>query len=77
MDLEETGWGGGELIQLPDRGRQRAVVNAVMNLRVLYKIRYIYSVTSTEGWRVAYRQERSFSHHFLQCFTLTDFILRT
>jgi hypothetical protein len=36
MDLRETGWGGVEWIQLAqDRDRWRAVVNAVMNLRVL------------------------------------------
>jgi hypothetical protein len=36
MDLRETGWGGVNWIQLAqDRDRWRAVVNAVMNLRVL------------------------------------------
>jgi hypothetical protein len=36
MDLRETGWWGVEWIQLAqDRDRWRAVVNAVMNLRVL------------------------------------------
>jgi hypothetical protein len=36
MDLEEIGWGGVEWIRLArDRDRWRAVVNAVMNLRVL------------------------------------------
>jgi hypothetical protein len=36
MDLRETGWGGLEWIHLAqDRDRWRAVVNAVMNLRVL------------------------------------------
>jgi hypothetical protein len=36
MNLMENGWGGVEWIQLAqDRGRLRAVVNAVMNLRVL------------------------------------------
>jgi alpha-glucosidase (family GH31 glycosyl hydrolase) len=36
MDLREIGWGGVELIHLAqDRDRWRAVVNAVMNLRVL------------------------------------------
>jgi hypothetical protein len=36
MDLRETGWGGVEWIQLAQgRDRWRAVVNAVMNLRVL------------------------------------------
>jgi hypothetical protein len=36
MDLREIGWEGVEWIHLAqDRGRWRAVVNAVMNLRVL------------------------------------------
>jgi hypothetical protein len=36
MDLKEIGWGGVEWIHLAqDRSRWRAVVNAVMNLRVL------------------------------------------
>jgi hypothetical protein len=36
MDLEEIGWGGVEWIHLAqDRDRWRALVNAVMNLRVL------------------------------------------
>jgi hypothetical protein len=36
MDLRENGWGGVDWIQLAqDRDRWRAVVNAVMNLRVL------------------------------------------
>jgi hypothetical protein len=36
MDLREIGWGGVEWIQLAqDRDRWWAVVNAVMNLRVL------------------------------------------
>jgi hypothetical protein len=36
MDLREIGWGSVEWIQLAqDRDRWRAVVNAVMNLRVL------------------------------------------
>jgi hypothetical protein len=36
MDLKEIGWGGVEWIQLAQgRDRWRAVVNAVMNLRVL------------------------------------------
>jgi hypothetical protein len=36
MDLRESGWGGVEWIHLAqDRDRWRAVVNAVMNLRVL------------------------------------------
>jgi hypothetical protein len=36
MDLRDMGWGGVEWIHLAqDRDRWRAVVNAVMNLRVL------------------------------------------
>jgi hypothetical protein len=36
MSLRETGWGGVDWIHLPqDRDRWRAVVIAVMNLRVL------------------------------------------
>jgi hypothetical protein len=36
MDLREIGWGGVEWIHLAqDRNRWRALVNAVMNLRVL------------------------------------------
>jgi hypothetical protein len=36
MDLREIGWGDVEWIRLAqDRDRWRAVVNAVMNLRVL------------------------------------------
>jgi hypothetical protein len=36
MDLREIGWGGVEWIHLAQDGdRWRAVVNAVMNLRVL------------------------------------------
>jgi hypothetical protein len=36
MDLREIGWGGVEWIHLArDRGRWWAVLNAVMNLRVL------------------------------------------
>jgi hypothetical protein len=36
MDLREIGWGSVEWIELAqDRGQWRAVVNTVMNLRVL------------------------------------------
>jgi hypothetical protein len=35
MDLGETGWGGVDWVGLAqDRGKWRALVNAVMNLRV-------------------------------------------
>jgi hypothetical protein len=40
MDSREIGWGGVECIHLAqDRDRWRAVVNAVMNLRVMAKSR--------------------------------------
>jgi hypothetical protein len=36
MDLREIGWGSVDCIQLAqDRDRRRALVNTVMNLRVL------------------------------------------
>jgi hypothetical protein len=42
MDLTEIGWGGVEWIHLvQDRDRWRAVVNAVMNLRVLAPRSYL------------------------------------
>jgi hypothetical protein len=42
MDLRETGWADVEWIQLAqDRDRWRAVVNAVMNLRVLAPRSYL------------------------------------
>jgi hypothetical protein len=34
MDLQDVGWGIGWIDQAQDRGRWRAVVNAVMNLLV-------------------------------------------
>jgi hypothetical protein len=41
MDLRETGLGGGGWIRLAqDRDRWRAVVSAVMNLRVVAPLRY-------------------------------------
>jgi hypothetical protein len=44
MDLREIGWGGVEWIHLPqDKDRWRAVVSAVMNLRVLAPQSYIVS----------------------------------
>jgi hypothetical protein len=37
MDLQEVGWGGVDWIDMAqDRDRWRAVVNAVMNLRLLW-----------------------------------------
>jgi hypothetical protein len=45
MDLSETGWGSVDWIQLAqDRDRWRAVVSAVMNLRVLVPRSYLVSL---------------------------------
>jgi hypothetical protein len=42
MDLRETGWGSVDWIQLSqDRDRWRALVNTVMNLRVLVPRTYL------------------------------------
>jgi hypothetical protein len=35
IDLRDIGWGGGWIHLAQDRDRWRAIVNAVMNLRVL------------------------------------------
>jgi hypothetical protein len=44
MDLREIGWGGAEwILPAQDRGHWRAVVNAVMNLRVLAPLSYLVS----------------------------------
>jgi sorting nexin-29 len=49
MDLREIGWGGVEWIHLAeDRDRWRAVVNAVMNLRVLVLRRCLVSVPNCD-----------------------------
>jgi hypothetical protein len=46
MDLREIGWGSVDWIQLAqDRDRWRAVVNKVMNLRVLAPLSCIYAMT--------------------------------
>jgi hypothetical protein len=45
MDLREMGWRGVERIQLAqDRDRRRALVNTVMNLRVLVPRSYLVIV---------------------------------
>jgi hypothetical protein len=50
MDLLEIGSGGVDWIGLTqDRGRRRALVNAVMNLRVPYNAGKLSSVLTTRG----------------------------
>jgi hypothetical protein len=47
MDLRKTGWGSVDWIQLAhNRDRWRAVVNTVMNLRVLAPRSYYQDVTA-------------------------------
>jgi hypothetical protein len=51
MDLREIVWGSVEWIHLAqDRDLWRAVVNAVMNLRVLAPRSYIYIYTYIYKW---------------------------
>jgi hypothetical protein len=60
MDLREIGWGSVEWIQLAqDRDRWRAVVNTVVNLRVLAprsEFRFIQMISGLQraehNWRV-------------------------
>jgi hypothetical protein len=49
MDILEIGWGGVDLIDLAqDRDKWRALVNAVMNLRV--SIKYWETVKWLHNW---------------------------
>jgi hypothetical protein len=51
MDHREIGWGGIEWIDLAqDRDRWKALVNTVMNLRVLYNFGKFLSNFSTGGF---------------------------
>jgi hypothetical protein len=51
MDLREIGWGGINWIDLAqDRGQWRALVNTVMNLRVLYNVRNLLGGCATGGF---------------------------
>jgi hypothetical protein len=46
MDLRETGFGGVDWIRLAqDRDQRRALVNTVMNLRVLAPRRYLFNMS--------------------------------
>jgi hypothetical protein len=66
MDLKEIGWEGGvEGIHLAqDRDRWRAVVNAVMNLRVLARRR----------WLLSYAVPRSLYNFLSTFFRCTPFV---
>jgi hypothetical protein len=51
MDLREIGWGGMDWIYLAqDRDQWRAVVNTVMNLRVLQIVGKFLSSCATGGF---------------------------
>jgi hypothetical protein len=53
MDLREIGWGSVDWMQLAqDRDRWRAVVSAVMNLRVLALRSYLATVCLPQGTRL-------------------------
>jgi hypothetical protein len=62
MDLREIGWGSVDWIQLArDKDRWRALVNTVMNLRVLAPRSYLLSVSQIVvrgGPQVVSREER-------------------
>jgi hypothetical protein len=49
MDLKETGWGVKWIQLAQDRGRWRALVNAVINLRVLVPRSYTTVVQKPKG----------------------------
>jgi hypothetical protein len=52
MDLVELGWGDVDWVgQAQDRDRWRALVNAVMSLRVPYHAGILSSVLTTRGTR--------------------------
>jgi hypothetical protein len=54
MDLRKIGWGSVEWIQFPqDRDRWQAVVNTVMNLRILAPRSWLLG-RSVGGWLVVY-----------------------
>jgi hypothetical protein len=83
MDLREIGWGGVDWIRLAqDRDQWRAVVSAVMNLRVLVPQSYKYLVNKAlvshimQSWEATCKQNtliNRFNYTVMSCIWLTRY----